>query len=151
MAVMTFPVIDPIETGRNIVRLRQARGLSVRDVQRWFNFDEPRAIYKWQSGKTLPSVDNLFALSALLEVSMNEILVAAGNRASCAGSQVHACDPVVFGKKLPARTSCLRRELFINDQWDASVCSATYSLSAISMSSIFGSLTFKGMLSSMGV
>ncbi len=101
MAVMTFPVIDPIETGRNIVRLRQARGLSVRDVQRWFNFDEPRAIYKWQSGKTLPSVDNLFALSALLEVSMNEILVAAGSRASCAGSQVHACDPVVFWEKAP--------------------------------------------------
>ena len=99
MAVMTFPVIDPIETGRNIVRLRQARGLSVRDVQRWFNFDEPRAIYKWQSGKTLPSVDNLFALSALLEVSMNEILVAAGSRASCAGSQVHAFDPVVFWGK----------------------------------------------------
>ena len=36
-----FPVIDPAETGRNILRLRQERGLSVRDVQRFFGFEEP--------------------------------------------------------------------------------------------------------------
>ncbi len=28
-----FPVIDPVATGANIVRLRQERGLSVRDLQ----------------------------------------------------------------------------------------------------------------------
>lgn len=104
MAVHTFPVIDPVATGRNIVRLRQERGLSVRDVQRWFNFEEPRAIYKWQSGKTLPTVDNLYALSALLGVSMNDILVEA-NLTPLSGSQVRACEPVVFWKKdmLPAK------------------------------------------------
>ena len=75
MAEQHFPVIDPVATGQNIIRLRTQRGLSVGDLQRWFNFAEPRAIYKWQSGKTLPSVDNLYALSALLGVSMNEILV----------------------------------------------------------------------------
>ena len=75
MTTRTSPEIDTIATGQNILRLRVERGLSVRDIQRWFNFEEPRAIYKWQSGKTLPSVDNLSALSALLGVSMNEILV----------------------------------------------------------------------------
>ena len=75
MAVIQFPVIDPQATGANIVRLRRERGLSVRDIQRYFGFEEPQAIYKWQRGQSLPSVDNLFALSALFNVSMNEILV----------------------------------------------------------------------------
>lgn len=70
-----FPVIDPRATGRNIARLRRAKGLSVRDVQKWFGFEEPQAIYKWQQGKSLPSVDNLYALCALLEVSVEELLV----------------------------------------------------------------------------
>ena len=70
-----FPVIDPVATGRNILQLRQQRGLTVRDVQKWFNFEEPRCIYKWQSGQTLPSVDNLYALSILLNVSMDAIIV----------------------------------------------------------------------------
>ena len=70
-----FPVIDPVATGENIVRLRKDRGLSVRDIQAYFGFEEPRAIYKWQRGTSLPTVDNLYALSALLDVPMDEILV----------------------------------------------------------------------------
>ena len=72
-----FPVIDPVATGANIRRLRAERGLSVRDLQTYFGFEEPQAIYKWQKGKSLPSVDNLYALGALLEVPMEEILVPA--------------------------------------------------------------------------
>ena len=70
-----FPVIDLEATGQNIVRLRKARGLSVRDLQNWFGFEEPQAIYKWQQGKSLPTVDNLYALGALLDVPLEEILV----------------------------------------------------------------------------
>ena len=70
-----FPVIDPAATGRNIQRLRKANGLSVRDLQSYFGFEDPQAIYRWQWGRSLPSVDNLYALSILLHVSMNEILV----------------------------------------------------------------------------
>ena len=77
MHLNQFPVIDLPATGANIRRLRQSRGLSVRDLQRFFGFEEPQAIYKWQRGQSLPTVDNLYALSALLEVPMNEILVAA--------------------------------------------------------------------------
>lgn len=70
-----FRVIDPIATGANIARLRKERGLSVRDLQTYFGFEEPQAIYKWQRGQSLPTVDNLYALAALLGVSMDEILV----------------------------------------------------------------------------
>ena len=77
MSMIQFPVIDPVATGANICRLRKDRGLTVRDLQHYFGFEEPQAIYKWQRGKSLPSVDNLYALGALLEVSMDEILVPA--------------------------------------------------------------------------
>ena len=70
-----FPVIDMIATGKNIMRLREERGMTVRDLQAYFGFEEPQAIYKWQRGKSLPTVDNLYALGALLEVSMDDILV----------------------------------------------------------------------------
>lgn len=70
-----FPVIDMAATGENIKRLRIERGLTVRDLQRYFGFEEPQAIYKWQRGQSLPSVDNLYALGKLLGLSMDEILV----------------------------------------------------------------------------
>ena len=75
-----FPVIDPIATGKNILSLRQEKGLSVKDLQEYFGFEEPQAIYRWQYGKTLPSVDNLYALSVLLDVPMEHILVPVPNR-----------------------------------------------------------------------
>ena len=61
-----YPAIDPAATGRNILRLRRERGLSVKQLQTFFGFEDPQAIYKWQWGKSLPSVDNLYALSMLL-------------------------------------------------------------------------------------
>ena len=73
-----FAAIDPVATGHNILNLRKERNLSVKDIQRYFHFDEPRAIYKWQSGQSLPSIDNLYALSALFDVPMDDIIV--GNK-----------------------------------------------------------------------
>lgn len=64
MNTKQFPVIDPIATGKNIIRLRVERGMSVRDLQAYFGFEEPQAIYKWQQGKSLPSVDIICMLSA---------------------------------------------------------------------------------------
>ena len=71
----SFPVIDMVATGRNIQRLRESSGLTVADLQEYFGFDAPQAIYRWQSGKTIPSTDNLLALGYLLDVPMESILV----------------------------------------------------------------------------
>lgn len=71
----SFPVIDMAATGRNIQKLRESSGLTVADLQAYFGFDAPQAIYRWQSGKTIPSTDNLLALGYLLDVPMESILV----------------------------------------------------------------------------
>ena len=75
MTTVRYPVIDLPATGENILRMRESRGLTVRDLQQFFGFDAPQAIYKWQRGQTLPSVDNLFALSALFQVPIDDILI----------------------------------------------------------------------------
>ena len=69
-----MPTIDTIKTGQNIIRLRKARGLSVKDLQAIFGFATPQAIYKWQQGTALPSIDNLVVLADVLKVHMDEIL-----------------------------------------------------------------------------
>ena len=69
-----MPTIDMIKTGQNIIRLRKARGLSVKDLQAVFGFATPQAIYKWKQGTALPSIDNLVVLADVLKVHMDEIL-----------------------------------------------------------------------------
>ena len=75
MAAKQYPVIDLVATGRNITALRTARGLSVSDVQEFFGFEAPQAIYKWQKGQSLPTTENLYALATLLEVPIEDILI----------------------------------------------------------------------------
>ncbi|MBR4470822.1 MAG: helix-turn-helix transcriptional regulator [Erysipelotrichaceae bacterium] len=63
------------ETGNNITRLRKINNLSIRDVQEAMGFNTPQAIYKWQRGEAMPSIDNLIVLSELFNTSIDEIIV----------------------------------------------------------------------------
>ena len=71
---MLVPVVDLKETGQNITALRKQRGISVRELQRMLGIATPQAIYKWQRGETLPSVENLAALACVLDVPIEGIL-----------------------------------------------------------------------------
>ena len=71
---MNIPTIDLAQTGANIVNLRKDAGLTVADIQMVFGFNSPQAIYKWQNGTTLPTLDNLIVLAALLNVRIDDIL-----------------------------------------------------------------------------
>lgn len=69
------PTIDMVKTGQNIMRLRKENGLSVKDLQGIFGFTTPQAIYKWQRGAVLPTVDNLVILANVFHVHIDEILI----------------------------------------------------------------------------
>ncbi len=71
----SLPTINMARTGQNINRLRKLAGLSVRDLQEIFGFATPQAIYKWQQGVALPTIDNLVVLAAVLNVRLDDILV----------------------------------------------------------------------------
>lgn len=70
-----MPNIDMISTGQNIMRLREQNNLSVKELQDIFGFATPQAIYKWQQGATLPSIDNLVMLAKVFHVHIEDILV----------------------------------------------------------------------------
>ena len=73
--MVNLPVIDMARTGQNIGRLRKQAGLSVKDLQDIFGFATPQAIYKWQQGVALQTIDNLVVLAAVLQVRVDDILV----------------------------------------------------------------------------
>ena len=70
----TYPVIDTVKTGAKIKQLREDAGISVRDLQTVFNFNSPQAVYKWQWGKTLPTVDEFIVLARLFKRPIENIL-----------------------------------------------------------------------------
>ena len=73
--MVSIPTINLAQTGANIVKLRKAAGQTVHDLQMAFGFNSPQAIYKWQTGAALPTVDNLIGLAALLNVHIDDILI----------------------------------------------------------------------------
>ena len=72
--MVQLPIIDMVRTGQNIVHFRQQRGMSVRDLQDVFGFATPQAIYKWQHGTAMPTIDNLLVLAMVFQVHMDDIV-----------------------------------------------------------------------------
>ncbi len=72
---MNYPIIDLKATGARIRELRIKNNLTVEEVMAFMGFEAPQAVYKWQRGESLPSVDNLFALSKLFGARIEDILV----------------------------------------------------------------------------
>ena len=60
---------------QNLRRLRSEKGYSVADLQTYLGMEYPQAVYHWQAGRNLPSVDHLYAISRLLQVAVDDILV----------------------------------------------------------------------------
>lgn len=77
--MFTMPIIDMAGTGKRIAALRQNAGLSVKDLQDIFGFATPNAIYKWQHGTAMPTLDNLVILSAVFGVAIDNIIVTDAN------------------------------------------------------------------------
>ena len=72
---IAIPTIDTAATGDNITAMRRNAGLSVRDLQQIFGFSTPQAIYKWQRGESMPTLDNIVVLAAVFGVPVDDILV----------------------------------------------------------------------------
>ena len=70
-----YPVIDMSKTGQNIKQLREEHNISVSALREYLGLESTQAIYRWQKGSCLPTVDHLCALSHLFCVSMDDILI----------------------------------------------------------------------------
>lgn len=73
-----YQPIDQIKTGINIKIMVKSAGYEVKDIQEYLYLSCPQPIYRWFKGKILPSVEHLYALSKLLNVHMEDLLVMQG-------------------------------------------------------------------------
>lgn len=72
---MEYPIINVKATGERIKELRKENHLKVEEIAQFMGFESAQAVYKWQRGDSLPTVDNLYALSVLFGTTVDEILV----------------------------------------------------------------------------
>lgn len=76
---MKYPVIDMKKTGRRIRFLMQCSHLGPADIQRYLGLACVQTVYRWLSGTNIPSTDNLYALSRLFGVRVDDMLAGDGN------------------------------------------------------------------------
>ena len=88
-----FPLINKRETGVNLRRIMDQRGITPKDVQEYLGLGCVQSVYRWTDGVNMPTIDNLYALSELLQVPIDAIV--GGNRATIA--------PDIIVKPLDAR------------------------------------------------
>ena len=62
-------------TGNNISQMRRRAGMTVQDLQNIFGFSSPQAIYKWQRGEAMPTIDNLVILASVFDTTMDAIVI----------------------------------------------------------------------------
>ena len=72
---ITYPNIDMIQTGIRLKNMLESAGYTPRIIQDYLHLSCVQPIYRWYTGKILPSVDHLFMLSELLNVHMEDLLV----------------------------------------------------------------------------
>lgn len=97
-----FPVIDPVATGRNIRQLRKAKKIKVDEIREFLGLESQQAVYKWQRGESLPTIDNLYALSSLFDTPIDGILMGSKEEEMASSfdvireyTQTQKCDTIV--------------------------------------------------------
>ncbi|MGN0339578.1 MAG: helix-turn-helix domain-containing protein [Lachnospira sp.] len=73
-----YQPIDQVKTGIKLKMMMKTAGYDVKYIQEYLHLSCPQSIYRWFKGKVLPSVDHLCALSKLLNVHMEDLLVLQG-------------------------------------------------------------------------
>ena len=70
--------IDVVRTGNRIRLLMHLRNVSVEDMQAFLGFTNRQGIYHWFRGRSLPDIENIYAISNFLAVPVDLILCGEG-------------------------------------------------------------------------
>lgn len=71
---MRYPALDLKRTGENIRAWREKKQVSALELHEYLGLASRNAIYQWERGLSLPTVDNLYAISRYLDVPIEELL-----------------------------------------------------------------------------
>ena len=116
-----FPQINKRETGINLRRIMDMRGITPKDVQEYLGLGCVQSVYRWTDGINMPTIDNLYALSELLQVPIDAIVC--GNRAPITQrapiEKMDARDRRLYAycEKLNASRVAQKLNYKFNDKW----------------------------------
>lgn len=67
--------LDIVATGQRIKLLMDEKGIAIKDLSKFMDVSF-QAVYRWQKGDALPTISNLFILGQILDIDVDDILVA---------------------------------------------------------------------------
>lgn len=73
-----IPTIDKKATGLRLKELVKQHNLEAKDIQQYLSLGCVQTVYRWFEGVNMPTIDNLYALSGLFGISIDDMIV--GNR-----------------------------------------------------------------------
>ena len=83
MSKIYRPVINVAATAARIKECRIRAGYSVREIQSIFNFSSPEAVYSWEKGKYLPSIDNMIVIADVYGVTIDDFIICDAVEIAC--------------------------------------------------------------------
>lgn len=112
-----FPTINKKETGVNLRRIMDMRGVKPKDIQEYLGFGCVQSVYRWLDGVSMPTVDNLYAISKMLQVPMDSIVCGNAGRTK---SQMDTCheewncilDKMIFLWREAEKDTCSQKNPF---------------------------------------
>ena len=70
-----FPRIDIPATGQNILAHLERRGILRSELQLYLGYTSLETPYRWFEGKNLPSLENFYVISRILDTTINDLIV----------------------------------------------------------------------------
>ena len=73
--MIEYPMINLTGTGKKIKEAVKESGYTTTEIMGYMGMRHTKSIYAWYRGECLPTLENISALSVLLGVSINELIV----------------------------------------------------------------------------
>lgn len=70
-----FPQIDKKQMGQRLKQIMKEKNVTPKEVQQYLSLSCVQTVYRWMEGVNVPCVDHLYALSILLEVTVEELVI----------------------------------------------------------------------------
>ena len=71
---MPYPILNYEATGQKIKQIMKEQNRTVSEIKEYLELEAVQGIYHWFRGRSMPTIDNLYALSKLFQVPIDEIL-----------------------------------------------------------------------------
>ena len=73
------PSVDKVKTGNRIRSLMHMNNISAKDIMEYLSLECVQSVYHWLDGRSLPTIDNLYALSILFRVPLESLVDPSGD------------------------------------------------------------------------